>query len=155
MRIALVSLALLVALAAPALADEQEEGWAYAVAREMMSPFCPGRTLADCPSPQADSLRMWIRLQEAAGRSREDVEAEIVERYGDVVLAAPRASGFGIAAYFIPAVAFVAGGVLVYVFLRRQTRGGGGDDAPPPSSGPSDPELERQLDEELARDARS
>ena len=82
--------------AAPASA--QPEGWAYELSGEMMSPFCPGRTLADCPSPQADSLRMWILVQEAAGRSRPDVEEELYERYGDVILAAPRAEGIGIAA---------------------------------------------------------
>ena len=103
--------------AGPAAAEP--EPWAYQVWRETMSPYCPGRTLADCPSSQADTLRLWIQLQEAAGRSREDVEAELVERYGDAVLPAPRARGLGMAAYLLPAAAFVAGGAVVLVFLRR------------------------------------
>jgi cytochrome c-type biogenesis protein CcmH/NrfF len=140
--------ALLVGVAAAAPA--QEGDWAYDVAREMMSPFCPGRTLADCPSPQADSLRLWLRMQEAAGRSRADVEAELLERYGDAILAAPRASGIGLTAYAIPVAAFLAGGLLVAVFLRRQIRGRG-DEPAPMRPRTSDPELERLVDEELAQ----
>ena len=136
-------------------ASAQPEGWAYDLAGEMMSPFCPGRTLADCPSPQADSLRMWILIQESAGRSRKDVEEELYERYGDVILAAPRAEGIGIAAYAIPVLAFLGGGGLIVWLLRRLTA----RSAPVPEAKVAvaqrepalDAELERIVEEELAR----
>ncbi len=123
------------------------EGWAYKVPRDLMSPFCPGVTLSACTSPQADELRMWLIVQEASGRTREDVEAELFERYGDVLRSAPRATGFGLTAYAFPVIAFLAGGVFVAVFLRRQTRAAA---TPKPSLQPSDPELERVIDQELA-----
>ncbi len=110
-----------------------------------MSPFCPGRTLSECPSPQATSLRMWLIVQEAAGRGRAEVEAELYERYGDVILAAPRAEGFGITAYLIPVVAGLMGAGLLVLFLRRQTHA----PAPVAAAGPVDAELERLVDEEL------
>ena len=40
---------------------------AYALSRELMSPYCPGRTLADCPSPDAAALREEIRDRIEAG----------------------------------------------------------------------------------------
>ena len=123
------------------------EGWAYKLPNQLMSPFCPGRTLSACTSPQAEDLRLWLIVQEASGRSREDVEAELFERYGDVLRAAPRAEGFGLTAYVFPVIAFLAGGVVVVVFLRRQTRAAA---TPEPSSQPPDPELERIIDQELA-----
>ncbi len=124
---------LLLGLALPATAEAAEpEGWAYELSHEIMSPFCPGRSLADCPSPQAETLRAWIVIQEATGRSRADVETELLERYGDVILSAPRAEGIGLAAYAIPVLAFVAGGVLVGVFLRRNTRAGSAPPGPIP-----------------------
>ncbi len=123
------------------------EGWAYKLPNQLMSPFCPGRTLSACTSPQADDLRMWLIVQEASGRSREDVEAELFERYGDVLRPAPLAEGFGLTAYVFPVIAFLAGGVVVVVFLRRQTRAAA---HPEPSSLVSDPELERVIDQELA-----
>lgn len=131
----------------PALSEESAD-WAYALHNELMSPFCPGRTLADCTSPQAANLRMWITVQAAAGRTRSDVEEELLERYGDVLRAAPLPTGFGIAAYAFPLIAFLAGGVLVVVFLRRQTRSGA---KAARVTIPMDPDLERVIDEELTR----
>ena len=137
------------ALAGAAFGQTSEpEGWAYALADEIMSPFCPGRTLDDCPSPEAESLRLWLIVQEAAGRSRDDVLEQLYERYGDVIRPAPKAEGFGITAYALPALVFVAGGILVAWFLRRQTREGPVVETTPARS--VDPELERIVDEELA-----
>jgi cytochrome c-type biogenesis protein CcmH/NrfF len=135
------------ATAADGEAAAEPEGWAYQMSHDLMSPFCPGRTLSACTSPQADDLRMWLIVQEASGRSREDVEAEVYERYGEVLRAAPLAEGFGLTAYVFPVVAFLAGGVFIGVFLRRQTRVVAN---PAPAALASDPELERAIDQELA-----
>jgi cytochrome c-type biogenesis protein CcmH len=134
---------------APSVDPSSAPSWGYELAAELMSPFCPGRTLADCPSPAAANIRMWILVQAAAGRTKEDVEDELLARYGDRIRSAPKAEGFGWAAYLVPLGVFVGGGLLVAYVLRRMTRG-----APPPppdAALPVDPELERRVDEELAR----
>jgi cytochrome c-type biogenesis protein CcmH/NrfF len=141
---------LLLAFAAPALADTPGSDWAYDAANELMSPFCPGRTLSDCPSPAAESMRLWIHEQAQAGRTKQDVENELFARYGDIMRSAPRAEGVGLSAYLFPLAAFLAGGALVVFVLRRMT-GRGGSPPPPPPAVVSDPELERMVDEELAR----
>ncbi len=133
--------------AAPAHSEESAD-WAYELHNELMSPFCPGRTLADCSSAQAANMRLWIVMQAAAGRTRSDVKEELLERYGDVLRPAPLPTGFGFTAYAFPVVAFLAGGVLVAVFLRRQTRGTAKTTR---VAAPLDPDLERLIDEELAR----
>jgi len=142
----------LATLAGGALRATASEGWAYEMANELMSPFCPGRSVADCPSPQAQTLRMWLIVQEAAGRPRAEVEAELIARYGESMLGAPRAKGIGLTAYVIPVAVGAAGAALLTWFLRRQTRGPAA--APPApalaASAPLDPELERLLDEKLA-----
>ena len=125
------------------------QGWAYDLMNELMSPYCPGRLLSDCPSPQAQTLRMWLIVQEASGRPRAEVEAEVVARYGESILGAPRAEGFGLAAYVMPAAVFVAGAALLTWFLRRQTRSAATPKPVAPSA-PLDPELERLVDEKLA-----
>ena len=148
----LAGLLLALALAASvagAPGAQADKGWAYDLMNELMSPYCPGRPLADCPSPQAQTLRMWLIVQEAAGRPRAEVEAEVVARYGESILSAPKAEGIGLAAYVMPGLAFLAGGGLLFWFLRRQTRV-----VPTPNTvsagAPLDPELERLLDERLA-----
>jgi len=147
--LALAALGLALALAGGAPPAQATEGWAYEMANELMSPFCPGRSIADCPSPQAQTLRMWLIVQEASGRPRAEVEAELIARYGESMLGAPRAKGFGLTAYLIPAAVVAAGAALLSWFLRRQTR-----TAPTPKpatpSAPLDPELERLVDEKLA-----
>jgi cytochrome c-type biogenesis protein CcmH/NrfF len=156
----------------------QEEGppaWAYALAHELMSPFCPGRTLAACPSPQAGELRQWIVFQALAGRTRDDIERSLYDRYGDVLLSSPRAEGWGLSAYAVPIGAFLVGGGLVAWLLRRlvgRSTSGVANSLDRSSdlprlpgemslaqrgksgrAGPlaSDSELERLVDEELAR----
>ena len=144
----------LAAFAAPAAAatpasDDAATRWAYDLANDLMSPFCPGRSLADCPSPDAASLRMWIVVQAAAGRTRADVEEELYARYGEVIRAAPKAEGFGAGAYLIPIGVFAGGGALVAWFLRRATRRARARPEEPTRG--LDPEVERKLDELLGR----
>lgn len=125
-------------------------GWATTLANELMSPYCPGRALPDCPSPQATDLRRWIIAQEEAGRTHDDVMGELLGRFGDELLQKPRAEGFGLAAYLVPLAALLAGAAVLLRFLGRQ-RGPGVPARATPAGAPVDPELERRLDEELRR----
>ena len=146
---ALLLLLLGVAWALPAPGAEEKSGWGYQLSKEVMSPYCPGRALSDCPSPQAEDLREWIVEQENSGVSRSEVEQELFRVFGDQLLQAPRAEGMGLVAYLVPALVFAAGGALVVFFLRRQRLATvGGEPAPAPDA-PSDPELEQRVEEEL------
>ena len=119
---------LVIALAAAAGASDS---WGYRIAHELMSPFCPGRTLASCPSEKADELRVWILLQESAGATRAEVEEQLVERYGREVLPAPAPDdAAGIAGYAVPILTIVAGLPLVIWLLSRLTASAPADGAP-------------------------
>jgi cytochrome c-type biogenesis protein CcmH len=167
--------ALMVLLAGTA----EDKPWAYDLAAELMSPYCPGRTLASCPSPQAAELIQWVVLQEAAGSSQEEVIAVLIERFGEEILAFAPAKGIMVWAYVLPILIFVVGGGLV-VFVMRRIVGGNADEEivapistvaltpPGPSSADSqvasarngsvhdaspdltDDELARMVDEDLA-----
>jgi cytochrome c-type biogenesis protein CcmH len=89
---------------------------------EVMSPFCPGRTLANCPSPQAAQLREQIRQQLTAGSTDEQIKAELYEAYGEVVLGAPRKEGFGLLAYVLPAFFIVAGALVLVAWITSMKR---------------------------------
>jgi cytochrome c-type biogenesis protein CcmH len=123
MRIAVLVLFAVLA-AAPSLADEpaEKDQWAYDLAHDLMSPYCPGRALAECPSPQADQLRLWIIDQARAGATRSEVEAELAANFGDQIRQTPRAEGIGLVAYAVPAAALVAGGAFLAFYLRRNGR---------------------------------
>jgi cytochrome c-type biogenesis protein CcmH/NrfF len=148
-------IALVLVLAVPATAEEAT--WGYELSHELMSPFCPGRTLASCPSSKADELRVWILMQEAAGATREEVEAELVARYGQAILPAPAPEdATGIVGYAVPILAIVAGAPLVFWLLRRLTTApqapptrGPAAGRPTPATGPADDEYAARVDREL------
>jgi cytochrome c-type biogenesis protein CcmH/NrfF len=138
----LVALALLCAASAAGAAPEP---WSAELERELMSPYCPGRSLIECPSPQATELRLWIHAQEQAGVPREEVEARLYKEFGDQLRHAPRAEGWGLWAYLVPGGVLLAGGVLVVWFLGRREPPAPVPAVPPPR----DAELEREVDREL------
>lgn len=154
-------LALGLATAAYAGSDEPpKESWVYDVARDVMSPFCPGRTIASCPSPQAAELIQEMHEQEKAGATREEVEAALYAQYGDVIRGAPKPEGWGLAAYVIPLLSAVVGVGLVVFVLRRLSSGGASTPAAAAARAPTSPtapgsrsaeddEIERLVDREL------
>ncbi len=134
--------------AGPALADS-EEGWGYELSHDLMSPYCPGRTLAACSSPQAADLREWIVEQEEAGRDQEEVREQLYAEYGEILRSSPLLKDGGQWAYFIPIIAFLVGGGVVVYFLRRQRQMVATTAPPPVASEEEDPELARIIDREI------
>lgn len=138
----------------------QAEGWGYDLGGELMSPFCPGRTLSSCPSPQAAELVQWIVTQEASGTTREEVLEILIQRYGEEILGAPPAEGITLWAYVFPVAGFVCFGGIAFLVLRRIV----GESAAPvavPAAGMAsvaqstaklaDEDLAQLVDAELAR----
>jgi len=107
-------------------AAAQQPGVVDAEARhiymELMSPFCPGLSLAACQSSKAADLREEIRERLAAGESKTEIIDSIVERYGEGVLATPPNKGFGRFAWLAPIGVGLFGLFLVVILLRYFAR---------------------------------
>ena len=136
--------AVLLAAGIPAAADEgtrEKARAAHALSRDLMSPFCPGRTLADCPSPDAAAVRQEIRALVDRGVAEAEIRSMLEARYGDAVRGVPK-SLWG---WLLPGLILLAGAVALLVALRRLSRA-----APPGAALPvAGADLERQLDREL------
>ncbi len=144
--------ALALALAAPVLASEERPTLAE-LENEVYCPTCH-TPLAQSSSPIANRMRVFIRGRIAAGDTKSQIKDRLVAEFGEGVLAAPPVKGFNILAWALPLAGGVAAIVVVAVLARRWSR----DRATPalvgqPSSNGRalDPELERRVDEELAR----
>jgi len=113
---------------------------------ELVCPVCE-TTLDQSNAPVAQRMKTFIRERIAAGDTEREIKDALVAEFGPGVLATPPKSGFGLLAWLLPLAALVAGaltvGLLVYGWSRRR--------APPEAEPPLDPELERRVDEELAR----
>lgn len=56
------------------------------LSNELMSPYCPGRTIASCPSGNARKLEDQILAEAQAGKTREEIEQGLVERFGPQII---------------------------------------------------------------------
>ncbi|HVF54269.1 MAG TPA: cytochrome c-type biogenesis protein CcmH [Actinomycetota bacterium] len=89
------------------------------VAQEIMSPFCPGLTLHDCPSDAAADLRDRIVEMASAGASESEIIAELEREYGPGIRAVPESTSFGLLAWMVPLI-FVIAGIGVVLFAARR-----------------------------------
>jgi cytochrome c-type biogenesis protein CcmH/NrfF len=67
-----------------ALADPDEI--LQSLSNDLMSPYCPGRTIAACPSGAARELEDRILTEAAAGKTREQIEAGLVQDFGPEIV---------------------------------------------------------------------
>ena len=83
-----------------------------------------GKVWSDSPAPTASFATQCVSLMSSLSKAERAAAPPSVRssQPSDVVLSAPRATGFGLAAYFVPVLAFAAGGLFVWVYLMRQTR---------------------------------
>ena len=109
------------ALAAPdeRTNSEQLERTAQDVSESMMSPFCPGRTISSCPSPQARELRGQILQWLTQGYSADAVKNQLRMIYGEDVKGAPDAEGFGLVGWVAPFIFILVALAAVVLKLRQ------------------------------------
>jgi len=142
---ALILLAL--AAATPALGSEQHPRL-LELEGEIMCPTCH-TTLDQSNSLEARRIEAFISARIRAGDTKSEIKAQLVAQFGTAILAAPPRKGFDLIVWWLPIGGIVAGGLLLGVGAWRWSR-----HAPPReafAAAPLDPELERRLDEELAR----
>jgi cytochrome c-type biogenesis protein CcmH len=127
-------------------------GWAAAppsaadLEAELVCPVCE-TTLDQSNAPVAERMKTFIRERIAAGDSEQEIKDALVDQFGEGVLATPPKSGFGLLAWILPLAASVAGAVAVGLGIRTWSR----RRVSPSAGEPLDPDLDRRVDEELAR----
>ena len=120
---------------------------AFALSHEIMSPYCPGMTLANCPSEAAAQLRTEIAGRFRAGESRAAIVDGLAGRFGDAIRGTPRPRGVALSLWVVPGL---AGAAIVWVLVRsagsrRSARATDVDDL----STATEPALVSRLDAEL------
>lgn len=109
------------ALAADVSAAPDASAAAHALARRLMSPYCPGLTLADCQSSGAVVLREEIRTRLESGESIDQITEALVGRFGSRISGQPAASGVGLFAWTVPPLVAAATLLLIGLYVRRST----------------------------------
>jgi|SRR5581483_10039256 len=91
------------------------------VAKGLYCPVCPGVPLDVCATQACEQWRALIHERLSQGQSPSQIEAYFVQQYGERVLGAPRAEGFNLLVYALPALVVAAGAALLFLFARRRT----------------------------------
>ena len=114
---------------------------------EIVCPVCE-TTLDQSNAPIAQKMKTFIRVRIAAGDSESEIKDALVAQFGSKVIAEPPGGGFGLLAWLLPLTALLGGAVVVGLLIRSWSRRRG-----PPADDDADlgPQLERLVDEELAR----
>jgi cytochrome c-type biogenesis protein CcmH len=143
----LAAVAVALVLSAPAAASERHPTLGE-LEGEVMCPTCK-TTLDQSAAPVADRVRQFISAQIAAGDTKSEIKEKLVAQFGPAILAEPSKHGFNLLAWVLPFAGVALGAVALGILAWRWSRA---RDPAPARAGPAlDPELERRVDEELAR----
>lgn len=100
--------------------DPAQEQEAAAIFESVLSPFCPGRLLRDCPSTAAHELKDKIRGMVVEGKSRADIQSYLFALYGNGIRSVPAHEGFGNVAWWAPTVFLLSGLGILGLWLRSK-----------------------------------
>lgn len=124
MRRRALALALLLALAVPALpliAHAEEKPSVHSVASELMCQCGCALTVAACQEAMectvASDIVEEINNQIAAGKTKGEIQGYFASVYGEKVLALPKKSGFSLTAWTTPFIAISAGAVVLGIVV--------------------------------------
>ena len=130
-----------------ALTESEVDARAHEISRTVLSPFCPGRMLADCPSSSATELKDSVRIRIKAGETDQQILDSLFATYGDDIRSTPAGHGVGIIAWAAPAVFLLVGALSVawWLFMMRAIIAK--EDAPR-----LDPKTRREIEKALMKD---
>ena len=105
----------------PVQSDSALEAKTTALASELRCPVCQGNSIQDSPSELAQQMRDVIRDQLRAGKTPDEVRAYFVDKYGEWILLAPKATGLNLIVYVVPFAVIALGGIVVWRTVRKWT----------------------------------
>jgi cytochrome c-type biogenesis protein CcmH/NrfF len=127
---------------------EEIDRKAHDLYQKVFSPFCPGRSLNDCPSSKAQELKAEMRSKLESGVPPETILEGVFETFGQKYRAVPQYSGFGKLVWWVPLGFLAIGMVVVFLTTSRQKQGSAGADNAQSES--LAPETKAAIEKELA-----
>lgn len=115
-------------IAPPEFRDTFEEARFRALTHELRCVMCQNQSLADSNAEIARDLRNEVLQLLRQGKTDAEIRDFMVARYGEFVLYKPRLETHTALLWFGPLLLVLAGGVAVFLLIRRQS--GQGRDIP-------------------------
>ncbi len=121
------------------------------IAHLLMCPVCQGQSVAESNSNLAQDMRQIIRKQLEEGKSKEEVIAYFVNRYGETILASPPPKGVNWLLWVLPGLAIVFGSLGIAMYLKSQSGKRPTDSGRRTEKAAGDSDYMLKLDEELKK----
>ena len=106
----------------PALAVESATGRkdpARAITSQLICPCSCGEILSGCICETGKTMQGFVSDELKAGKTKEQITASLVSKYGEVILGAPKAEGFNLIVWVAPFLATLVGFLIAAFVLRR------------------------------------
>lgn len=109
-------------LASPAaqVTEDPLERQVLDIAKDLRCAVCQNQPVSESEAGLAKDMRAAIREQLKAGKSREQIIAYFVARYGDYVLLKPPLERAGLPLWLAPPLLLLVAAGFAYLFLRRR-----------------------------------
>ena len=117
----IIFLAALPAWATPVTEDPLERQM-LDIAKDLRCAVCQNQPISESNADLARDMRLIVKEQIQAGKSREEIMNYFVERYGDYVLMNPPKHGPGTIVWLTPIALLLGVGVSGFVFLRNRLK---------------------------------
>lgn len=137
-------------------ADERAElldKQSYELYQQVFSPFCPGRSLNDCPSSKAHELKLEMRAQLENGVPPRTILENVIAKFGEKYRAVPAYQGFGKLVWWVPVGFVLLGLVVACGRVARRGKRGSGEKSPAssvPVASQLSPEMQARIERELS-----
>lgn len=110
------------------------------ISNEILSPFCPGKSLDMCPSPNAAAVRREIQDLATQGKSKAEIKEYVITTYGEEFRIIEPPAQDNIALFIALFLGLIFAGALIFALSRRRQD-------PSDASSPTQPQV---LDEDLS-----
>lgn len=104
------------------LAQNNIDSTVQELSEEIMSPYCPGRTLSSCPSDDARKLRIQIKTQLEQGYSKDAIKRQLIGMFGKDIKGTPDNNSFGIIAWTLPFIVITICCFLLINYIRKDNK---------------------------------
>lgn len=95
---------------------------ARAITSQLICPCSCGEILSGCTCDTGKAMQGFVSDQLRSGKGKEEITAQLVAKYGEVILGAPKAKGFNLIVWIAPFLATLVGFAIAAMILRRWVR---------------------------------
>jgi cytochrome c-type biogenesis protein CcmH len=105
-----------------ALAKEPQKDPARAITSQLICPCSCGEIVSGCTCDTGKAMQAYVEGQIKEGKGKDEIEASLVAKYGEVILGAPKAEGFNLVVWIAPFAATLVGLAIAAMVLQRWVR---------------------------------